>query len=85
MKTEADKVFEEIVRTNINVLREYEKLMQIYYKGFREEGGVDETLMIPKAQVKALMAMLEHCGYRVSKKPKLVQVNGNNLVQFKRA
>lgn len=68
MKTQADFVFEDLTENHAEVFEHYQTLMQAFYRDFVRQ---DYSMAIPRSQVKALIAMLDHCGYRVVKKPTL--------------
>jgi hypothetical protein len=77
MKTQADHVFEDLMTNHKEVFQHYQSLMQIFYRDMTRQ---DVPNAIPRSQVKALLAMLDHCGYRVVKKP-VLQLN-NNVIRM---
>lgn len=72
-------LFDEISKAYPYVFKDYEALMHVYYNEY-DRNLIDDP--IPKAQLKALLILLDHLGYIVSKKPILTITN--NIIKFER-
>lgn len=71
MKTGKEEILEDIVANYPGLVSYYEQRMQVYYREMMSSNTPDS---IPRSQIKALLVMLDACGYSVNKRPELKSV-----------